>query len=98
MAPARSAECVEPLAPTERSPASPTAAPDWVAAGTPSRCAASSTRCSAPTGCSTRALDLVRYASDASPYRLFPKAVVMARDAGRRRQGARLRPPDGRSR
>ena len=25
--------------------------------------------------------DLVRYASDASPYRLFPKAVVMARDA-----------------
>ena len=29
----------------------------------------------------TRALDLVRYASDASPYRLFPQAVVMARDA-----------------
>ncbi len=26
--------------------------------------------------------DIVRYASDASPYRLFPKAVVMARDAG----------------
>ncbi|HEY0319019.1 MAG TPA: FAD-binding and (Fe-S)-binding domain-containing protein [Solirubrobacterales bacterium] len=26
--------------------------------------------------------DLVRYASDASPYRLFPRAVVMARDAG----------------
>lgn len=26
--------------------------------------------------------DLVRYASDASPYRLFPQAVVMARDAG----------------
>ena len=25
--------------------------------------------------------DLVRYASDASPYRLFPQAVVMARDA-----------------
>ena len=46
-----------------------------------SRCAASSMRCSAPTGCSTRALDLVRYASDASPYRLFPKAVVMAHDA-----------------
>ncbi len=30
----------------------------------------------------TRATDIVRYASDASPYRLFPKAVVMARDAG----------------
>jgi D-lactate dehydrogenase len=29
-----------------------------------------------------RAGDIVRYASDASPYRLFPKAVVMARDAG----------------
>ena len=27
-----------------------------------------------------RPIDLVRYASDASPYRLFPKAVVMARD------------------
>jgi D-lactate dehydrogenase len=26
--------------------------------------------------------DIVKYASDASPYRLFPKAVVMARDAG----------------
>ena len=30
----------------------------------------------------TRAIDIVSYASDASPYRLFPKAVVMARDAG----------------
>src|SRR5690349_646853 len=29
-----------------------------------------------------RASDIVRYASDASPYRLFPRAVVMARDAG----------------
>jgi D-lactate dehydrogenase len=28
-----------------------------------------------------RAGDIVRYASDASPYRLFPQAVVMARDA-----------------
>jgi D-lactate dehydrogenase len=28
-----------------------------------------------------RASDLVRYASDASPYRLLPQAVVMARDA-----------------
>jgi D-lactate dehydrogenase len=30
----------------------------------------------------TRILDLVRYASDASPYRLLPQAVVMARDPG----------------
>ena len=28
----------------------------------------------------TRALDIVGYASDASPYRLFPKAVVIAHD------------------
>src|ERR671911_533607 len=30
----------------------------------------------------TRVIDLIRYASDASPYRLLPKAIVMARDAG----------------
>jgi D-lactate dehydrogenase len=29
-----------------------------------------------------KAGDLVKYASDASPYRLFPRAVVMARDVG----------------
>jgi D-lactate dehydrogenase len=29
----------------------------------------------------SRPLDLLRYASDASPYRMFPKAVVLARDA-----------------
>ncbi|HEX7058886.1 MAG TPA: FAD-binding and (Fe-S)-binding domain-containing protein [Solirubrobacterales bacterium] len=29
-----------------------------------------------------RASDIVRYASDASPYRLLPQVVVMARDAG----------------
>ena len=29
-----------------------------------------------------RASDIVRYASDASPYRLFPQVVVMAHDAG----------------
>ncbi len=37
--------------------------------------------------------DLVRYASDASPYRLIPQAVVMAHDRERRRQVARLRAP-----
>src|SRR3954453_17827395 len=30
----------------------------------------------------TRPIDLVRYASDASPYRLIPKVVVMAHDTG----------------
>ena len=34
----------------------------------------------------TRASDLIRYASDASPYRLIPKAVVMAARRRRRRQ------------
>src|SRR5262249_35231721 len=29
-----------------------------------------------------RASDIVRYASDASPYRLLPRAVVLAREAG----------------
>ena len=29
----------------------------------------------------TRAIDLIRYASDASPYRRFPSAIVMAHDA-----------------
>jgi D-lactate dehydrogenase len=29
----------------------------------------------------SRAIDLVRYATDASPYRLIPQAVVVARDA-----------------
>ena len=38
-------------------------------------------RCSAPIACLHRALDLVRYASDASPYRLIPQVVVMAHDA-----------------
>ncbi len=30
----------------------------------------------------TRVIDIVSYASDASPYRLLPQAIVMARDAG----------------
>ena len=60
----------------------PDRAPDWLAAGTPRAAARRPERAArAPTGCSPRALDLVRYASDASPYRLFPKAVVMAHDA-----------------
>jgi len=45
------------------------------------RCAGTSRRFSAPTASSHRVSDLVAYASDASPYRLFPRAVVEARDA-----------------
>src|SRR3954451_18602039 len=56
-------------------------APEWIGAGTPQPLRS---RLEALLGADrvlTRALDLIRYASDASPYRLFPKAVVEARDA-----------------
>jgi D-lactate dehydrogenase len=57
-------------------------APDWVAAGTPQPLRSELESLLGADRVLARALDLVRYASDASPYRLFPKAVVMARDAG----------------
>ncbi len=55
-------------------------APDWVAAGTPQPLRGELESLLGPDRVLTRALDLVRYASDASPYRLFPQAVVMAND------------------
>jgi D-lactate dehydrogenase len=57
-------------------------APDWVAAGTPQPLRGELEALLGPERVLSRPLDLVRYASDASPYRLFPKAVVMAHDAG----------------
>jgi D-lactate dehydrogenase len=54
-------------------------APDWVAEGTPRELRAELESVLGPGRVLARASDLVRYASDASPYRLFPKAVVMAR-------------------
>ena len=65
----------------QRRAASPTGCPTSWPAARPSRCGASSRRCSASGRCSARALDIVSYASDASPYRLLPKAVVRPRDA-----------------
>ncbi len=56
-------------------------APDWVAAGTPQPLRSELESLLGADRVLSRPLDLVRYASDASPYRLFPKAVVMARDA-----------------
>ena len=65
--------------------------------GPRNRCAAQLIELLGPDRVLTRVIDLVRYASDASPYRLIPKAVVMARDAndvskvlsfGRRNRGA----------
>ncbi len=56
-------------------------APDWVAAGTPEPLRSRLTEVLGAERVLTRALDLIAYASDASPYRLIPKAVVMPRDA-----------------
>jgi D-lactate dehydrogenase len=55
-------------------------APDWVAQGTPPALRSELERALGPELVLTRALDLVKYASDASPYRLIPKAIAMPRD------------------
>ncbi len=55
-------------------------APDWVAHGTPDPLRGELQRALGPAGAATRALDLIRYASDASPYRTIPRAVAIPRD------------------
>jgi D-lactate dehydrogenase len=55
-------------------------APDWVASGTPEPLRSDLVGVLGESGVLTRAIDLVKYASDASPYRLIPKAVTMPRD------------------
>src|SRR4051794_25603370 len=60
---------------------SPDRAPDWVASGTPEPLRSQLVELLGADRVLARASDLIRYASDASPYRRFPKAVVMARDA-----------------
>jgi D-lactate dehydrogenase len=65
----------------EGSEASKDRAPDELAAGTPEPLRSELIRLLGEDRVLTRVIDLVRYASDASPYRLLPKAVVMARDA-----------------
>ncbi len=69
-----------PLEP-EPSPASADAAPSWVAGGTPEPLRGDLVALLGADRVLVRASDIVRYASDASPYRLFPKVVVMAHDA-----------------
>ena len=61
--------------------AAPDRAPDWVAGGTPEPLKGDLVRLLGERKVFSRALDIVRYASDASPYRKLPKAVVMAEDA-----------------
>jgi len=57
-------------------------APDELAGGTPEPLRRDLERLLGADRVLGRVIDLVRYASDASPYRLLPKAVVMAKDAG----------------
>ena len=61
--------------------AAPDRAPDEVAAGTPQPLRRELEELLGADRVLARASDIVRYASDASPYRLLPKAVVVARDA-----------------
>lgn len=56
-------------------------APDALAAGTPADLKAALAGIVGEAQVLWRPLDLLRYAADASPYRMFPKAVVLARDA-----------------
>jgi D-lactate dehydrogenase len=58
----------------------PDRAPDWVAGGTPEPLRAELQAALGPERVASRALDLIRYASDASPYRSIPRAVAIAAD------------------
>ncbi len=60
---------------------SPDRIPDAMAGGTPQPLRGELEALLGPDRVLSRVLDLVRYASDASPYRLLPQAVVMAQDA-----------------
>src|ERR687891_1195522 len=68
------------IAPERNEPAADRA-PDELASGTPEPLRSELIRLLGEDRVLTRVIDLIRYASDASPYRLLPKAVVMARDA-----------------
>ncbi len=57
----------------------PDRAPDWVADGTPAPLKAQLAAALGEEQVHARATDLIRYASDASPYRLIPQAVVTPR-------------------
>jgi D-lactate dehydrogenase len=67
------------IAPEPAAPA-PDRAPDWVADGTPAALRRELEAAIGPERVASRALDLVRYASDASPYRSIPQAVAIPGD------------------
>jgi len=71
---------VETLAPKASEPA-PDRAPDSLARGTAQPLRGELEALLGADRVLARASDIVRYASDASPYRLLPQVVVMARDA-----------------
>ena len=54
-------------------------APDWVAGGTPEPLRSALVAAVGAEQVASRALDLIRYASDASPYRSIPAAVAVPR-------------------
>jgi D-lactate dehydrogenase len=60
----------------------PDRAPDSLAAGTPEPLRSELEALLGPGRVLARPVDIVRYASDASPYRRLPQVVVMAHDAG----------------
>jgi D-lactate dehydrogenase len=64
----------------EPAPPAPDRAPDWVAGGTPEPLRSALLAALGAERVATRALDLVRYASDASPYRSIPTAVAIPHD------------------
>jgi D-lactate dehydrogenase len=55
-------------------------APDWVASGTPEPLRSQLVSALGADRVLSRATDLIAYASDASPYRMIPQAVVMPRE------------------
>lgn len=57
-------------------------APEWVAGGTPEPLRGELIALLGEDRVLSRASDIIRYASDASPYRMLPQAVIMAHDAG----------------
>src|SRR3954470_15205505 len=71
---------VSSLAPRPTAPAADRA-PDRIAAGVAQPLRGELEALLGPDRLLARVGDIVRYASDASPYRLFPQAVVMAHDA-----------------
>jgi D-lactate dehydrogenase len=68
------------IAPPASGPA-PDRAPDWVARGTAQPLRGDLEALVGAEQVLARPIDLVRFATDASPYRIIPKAVVVAREA-----------------